>query len=148
MSIAMSIVARCFCPLPAGLTVRCTRAPRPVRQVLVTAGLAAAALSFARADDLAAWQLAGHQGLVQVVIVPAQQARDASAYQAQLARLCPADRTCFVNFYTNTAGATPELPLPDAIANEATARFRRSMKNGTEVFEWSCRLGVREGQCF
>lgn len=104
----------------------------------------------ARADESPRWQVVGTQGLVQIVIVPKEQEPDASAYKAQLAKLCPSDRTCFVNFYKNTSGIKAELPLSDAIAAEATARFRRSTKNGAELFQWSCRLaaGANDAQCF
>ena len=104
----------------------------------------------ASAGDSSSWQVVGVQGLVQVVVVPKEQARDLSAYKIQLARLCPPERTCFVNFYENTSGVKAELPLPDAIANEATARFRRSMKNGAELFQWSCRVAesTNDAQCF
>lgn len=95
----------------------------------------------------APWTVVGHQGLLQVVIVPAERATDREAYQAQLARLCPGDRTCFVNFFTNSTGAAVALPLPDVIAEEATARFRRSTKNGAELFQWSCRMKLG-GECF
>lgn len=122
------------------------------RRALLAASTAALTLASAccRAEEQASWQLVGVQGLVQVVIVPHELAHDASAYKVQIARLCPPERTCFVNFYENTSGAKVELPLPDAIAAEATARFRRSMKNGAEMFQWSCRVieGVGDAQCF
>jgi hypothetical protein len=94
------------------------------------------------------WQVVGRQGLLQVVIVPRDKATQAAAYRAQIAKLCPADRTCFINFFTNSSGATAALPLPDTIAAEATARFRRSTKNGVELLQWSCRLGFPGGDCF
>jgi hypothetical protein len=102
------------------------------------------------AGDSPSWQVVGVQGLVQVVIVPKEQARDFSAYKGQLARLCPPERTCFVNFYENTSAVKAELPLPDAIANQPAARFRRSMKNGAELFQWSCRVAENpnDAQCF
>jgi hypothetical protein len=80
--------------------------------------------------------------------VPAAQAGDASAYQREIARLCEPERTCFLNFYTNASGATVAVPLPDAIAAEATATFRRSMKNGAERFLWSCRMKMAQAECF
>ena len=95
----------------------------------------------------APWAVAGQQGLLKVVIVPTAQATDMAAYKGQIASLCPGDRTCFVNFFTNSTGAPVALPLPDAIADEATARFRRSTKNGADLFQWSCRLKLG-GECF
>ena len=121
------------------------------RAVALVAGVVAVLCSAnVNADDSSSWQVVGVQGLVQVVVVPKEQARDLSAYKVQLARVCPPERTCFVNFYENTSGAKAELPLPDAIANEATARFRRSMKNGAELFQWSCRVAesTNDAQCF
>jgi hypothetical protein len=115
---------------------------------LVLASLVSAEPTAACAEDLSSWLVVGTQGLMQVVIVPNELAHDAAAYQAQIARLCQPAKTCFINFYTNSSGVKPVLPLPDAIAAEATARFRRSIKNGAEVFQWSCRLGVNDGQCF
>ena len=100
----------------------------------------------AAADE--AWQVVGRQGLMQVVIVPREKATEAAAYRAQIAKLCPPDRTCFINFFTNSSGALAVLPLPDAIAAEATARFRRSTKNGVELLQWSCRLGLAGSECF
>lgn len=125
---------------------------RIVSRVALAGAVAAvgAISASARADEPPSWQVVGTQGLVQIVIVPKEQEHDASAYKAQLAKLCPSDRTCFVNFYKNTSDLKAELPLPDAIAAEATARFRRSTKNGAELFQWSCRLaaGASATQCF
>jgi hypothetical protein len=100
----------------------------------------------AAADEV--WQVVGHQGLLQVVIVPRDKATEAAAYRAQIAKLCAPERTCFINFFTNSSGVKASLPLPDAIAAEATARFRRSTKNGAELLQWSCRLGLPGGDCF
>lgn len=109
--------------------------------LLLTAGATAAA----QAED---WQLLGRQGLVQMVIVPAQHVRDEDAYREQIRRLCPPETTCFVNFYSNSTGATPALPLPEAISAEATATFRRSMKQMVERFSWACRMQMPQKDCF
>jgi len=102
--------------------------------------------STAAAED--AWPVAGQQGLVRFVIVPAAQAADAEAYQRQVAKLCEPERTCFLNFYTNSSGAAVAAPLPDAIAAEATATYRRSAKQGAERFLWSCRMKMPQQECF
>ena len=94
------------------------------------------------------WPVAGQQGLVRYVIVPVAQEKDTDAYQQQIARLCEPERTCFLNFYTNSTGAAVALPLPDAIDREATAVYRRSAKQGAERFQWSCRLQVSQEPCF
>lgn len=101
-----------------------------------------------QAQPPAPWQVAGRQGLMLLVIVPAEQARDQAAYEAQIKQFCPPQRTCFVNFYTNSTGAEASVPLPDAIGSEATATFRRSMKQGAESFRWSCRLQQPLPNCF
>lgn len=103
------------------------------------------ATNAASADE--GWVVAGQQGLVRYIVVPAAQATDAAAYQREIAQLCEPERTCFLNFYTNSSGAPVTVPLPDAIAAEATATFRRSMKNGAERFQWSCRLKLSQ-ECF
>jgi hypothetical protein len=108
--------------------------------------LCAAPAAFA--DDDAGWPVAGRQGLIQVVIVPLAQARDRAAYARQIERLCAGQETCFVNFYTNSSGAPVALPLPDAIAHEATAVLRRSAKQGTEGFRFACRLATGDESCF
>lgn len=110
--------------------------------------LASLALTAVTASAQEGWLVAGQQGLVRFVIVPAAQASDASAYQREIARLCEPERSCFLNFYTNGSGATVAVPLPDAIAAEATATFRRSMKNGAERFLWSCRMKMAQAECF
>jgi hypothetical protein len=94
------------------------------------------------------WLLAGRQGLVQVVIVPAEHATNRGAYEQQILRLCEPERTCFINFYTNSTGAALAVPVPEAIAGEATATFRRSSKNGVQVFQWSCRMKLSAQNCF
>lgn len=111
------------------------------------AALWLAALPFAAAAD-DGWTVAGRQGLVRTVIVPAAQAADPAAYAREIARLCEPGATCFLNFHTNSTGAPTTMPLPDAIAHEATAVFRRSAKNGTERFQWSCRMNVAPNDCF
>lgn len=113
-------------------------------------GLTLAAVLWATQATAAdtAWPVAGQQGLVRYVIVPAEQARDAEAYLRQVAKLCDPERTCFLNFYTNSSGAPASVPLPDAIAAEATATFRRSMKNGAERLQWSCRMKMPQQECF
>lgn len=94
------------------------------------------------------WLVAGQQGVVRLVIVPQAFEKDAEAYARQVARLCEPERTCFLNFYTNSSGAPLAVPLPDAIANEATATFRRSAKQGAERLLWSCRLKLAQDVCF
>lgn len=135
-----------------------SRPPRPRRWwrggglghwgVAVLAGAAALAPTATLAADTDTWPVAGQQGLVRYVIVPAARAADPAAYERQIATLCDPERTCFLNFYTNSTGAPVAVPLPDAIASEATATFRRSMKNGAERFMWSCRLKVVGKDCF
>jgi hypothetical protein len=129
-------------PLTPGSRTRMSSLARVTLLLALWTSTAAAA-----AED-ETWQVVGQQGLLQVVIVPRDKATQAAAYRAQIAKLCPADRTCFINFFTNSSGATAALPLPDAIAAEATARFRRSTKNGAELLQWSCRLGLPGGDCF
>lgn len=114
---------------------------------LISAWVAAALCGTAAAAE-ERWPVAGQQGLVRYVIVPVAQEKDADAYQQQIARLCEPERTCFLNFYTNRSGAEVSVPLPDAIANEATATFRRSMKNGAERLQWSCRMKMPQEGCF
>ncbi|WP_210756974.1 hypothetical protein [Azohydromonas sediminis] len=114
--------------------------------------LAVAAFGFAlsapgQADD-AAWPVAGEQGLVRYVIVPAERVRDRAAYARQIERLCAQRPTCFVNFYANPGGAPLAVPLPAAIEAEATAVYRRSGKQQAERFLWSCRLQLGPEPCF
>jgi hypothetical protein len=117
-----------------------------IRTAAVTAVLVAAAPLQAASDAI--WTVAGRQGLVQLVIVPNDQAREKAAYDAQIGRLCEPERTCFLNFYTNTTGAPLGVPLPDAVDKEATAVFRRSAKQGAENFRWSCRMKMPLENCF
>lgn len=94
------------------------------------------------------WQVVGRQGILLHVIVPADAATEREAYARQIPEICGTQETCFVNFYTNSTGATAALPLPDAISGEATAMLRRSAKQGAEGFRWSCRLALPEPDCF
>ena len=123
---------------------------RPISRGALPLGLAlllATTSATAQSADTA-WQVAGRQGLVQLVVVPVALARDREAYQRQIQQLCEPERTCFINFYTNSTGAPLAMPLPDAIDHEPTATFRRSMKRGADQFTWSCRLQVANESCF
>ena len=119
----------------------------PMRSALSITALLLAATA-APAQMPPPWQVAGRQGLMLLVIVPMDQARDQAAYEAQIKQLCPPERTCFVNFYTNSTGVEATVPLPDAIYHQATATFRRSMKHVAESFRWSCRLQQAVPNCF
>lgn len=110
--------------------------------------IATQAVQAATPPAAAAWPVAGRQGLVGIVIVPTAQAADKAAYEGQIASLCDPERTCFLNFYTNSRGVAVAVPVPDEIADEATATFRRSSKNGVEVFKWSCRMKLSSQDCF
>jgi len=92
------------------------------------------------------WAVIGRQGLVQFVAVPATLAADRAAYDEQLARLCRPETTCFVNFYAVKPDTV--LPLSDDGEKQATATFRRSMKNGAERFQWACRVKPGAEGCF
>lgn len=124
----------------------CPCLARRVRHALLPACLAVCGMASEAADT--DWPVAGRQGLIRVVIVPQGVARDREAYKQQIARLCAPDQTCFLNFFTNSTGAPLEVPLADAIAREATAIYRHSVKQGAELFRFSCRLGGDPGDCF
>lgn len=117
------------------------------RSALALAALAAIATAGAAGDD-GAWPVAGRQGIIRVVIVPPGQERDRDAYVRQIERLCAGQETCFLNFYGNSTGAPVTVPLPDAIAHEATAVLRRSAKQGTEGLRFACRLNTGDDFCF
>lgn len=126
------------------------RAPASTRCTLagLLACAALASQSAPATEDAAGWIVAGRQGLVQLVIVPPAALRDEAAYRAQIARICPPQATCFVNFHGNSQGLTPTVPLPPAIADEPTATFRRSAKQMVESFRWACRMQLPGPDCF
>ncbi|HSD60502.1 MAG TPA: hypothetical protein VLC55_06575 [Burkholderiales bacterium] len=95
-----------------------------------------------------AWQLAGSLGMLQFVVVSEARARDRALYDEAIAALCPQVPTCFLRFFTNSTGAPLVMPLPDEILAEPTATYQRSAKQGNELFQWSCRLGIPGGNCF
>lgn len=95
-----------------------------------------------------AWQLAGSLGMLQFVVVSEARARDRTLYDEAIAALCPTGATCFLRFFTNSTGAPLTMPLPDAILAEPAAVYQRSAKQGNELFQWSCRLGIPGANCF
>ena len=115
---------------------------------LVVTVLGNASPTVAFAAEAETWSVIGQQGVVRFVLVPSEQPAALDTYESQISHLCEPERTCFLNFYTNSTGATPAVPLPDAIADEVTATYRRSMKNGVSIFLWSCRLKVPGRECF
>ena len=126
-------------------TVFNAAARRSSALALALAALAAASGAVHAADT---WEVAGRQGIMRFVIVPTELARDRAAYAQQIERLCEPGQSCFLNFYTNSSGAPVGLPLPDAIDQESTAVFRRSIKQGAEQMRWNCRLQVQPDGCF
>jgi hypothetical protein len=139
------VVAPFIMKLSILATQRSTQPERSCTLAVLLLACATVAQAAAEADT---WPLAGQQGLTRLVIVPLEQSRDRAAYARQIGMLCEPQRTCFLNFYTNSTGAPASLPLSDAIAKEATAVFRRSMKRGVDIFTWSCRLQVTQEACF
>lgn len=87
-------------------------------------------------------------GIVQYIIVPADQARERGFYDRVVEAECGAAPRCFLRFFTNSSGAPVALPLPDAVQHEPTALFQRSDKRGGEDFRWACRMKVSTGDCF
>lgn len=120
----------------------------PAARSAAPAEAAAASAAAPASAPASPWTVAGQQGQVRLIIVPMAEARVRAAYMDQVQHLCDLDRTCFLNFYTNSTGAPVALPLPDAIDHEATAIFRRSIKRGAETFQWSCRMGFTLEPCF
>jgi hypothetical protein len=94
------------------------------------------------------WIVAGRLGLMQFIVVPEASARDRAYYNRVIEQRCDREETCFLRFFTNSSGAVPAVPLPDAILAEPTAMFQRSIKQAREQFQWSCRLGLAEASCF
>ncbi len=118
-------------------------------RLAVAAAVMLAGTAHATEADSPAWQAVGRMGLVQYVIVPESQARDAAYYQTIIRESCPPAGTCFLRFFTNSQNVPAELPLPDAIQHEATALYQRSAKRGdAEYFRFSCRLQVGGSDCF
>ena len=120
----------------------------PCARSLVLAACALLGSAEASAAEGEAWQVIGRQGIVELVLVPTGQAAERQAYDRQIDRLCKPQQTCFLNFYTNAKAIPVAVPLPDQIASEATATFRRSVKQGAELFMWSCRMKIASGECF
>lgn len=123
-----------------------------IQNLLIAATLALSASAPAAAPSSAAptagWQHAGRLGLVQYVVVDAAKARDRAFYDSIITASCNERPTCFLRFFTNTTSVPVTLPLPDAIAQEATAIFQRSDKRGGADFRWSCRMQQSDGTCF
>lgn len=124
------------------------RTARHVCRVAAVALLPLVVASGSQAADGGGWEIAGRQGILRMVIVPAAAVGDRAAFDKQVAVLCAGQETCFVNFFSNSAGAPVTLPLPDAIANEPVALLRRSAKQGVDSFRWSCRLKRPDSDCF
>ncbi|HEX9180136.1 MAG TPA: hypothetical protein VF859_07065 [Burkholderiales bacterium] len=106
----------------------------------------AAQLAGPAAAEATAWQVAGSLGMMQFVVVSESRAKDRAVYDEAITALCQS--TCFLRFFTNSTGARLAVPLPDAILAEPAAMYQRSAKQGNEIFQWSCRLGIPGGNCF
>jgi len=85
---------------------------------------------------------------MQCVVIPATRAGSHEACAQQKALLCLPQRSCFLDFFTNSIGVPLAAPLPGAIFKLPVALFRCSTKQGSELFCRSCRVGKDEGNCF
>lgn len=115
--------------------------------VLAGSGLLAHAAAADPAEE-ATWSIMGHQGIVLMVLVPMEQAKDEAAYTHQIELICKEQANCFLNFYTNSKSAPVAVPLPDEISNEVTATYRKTYKKGVPLFTWSCRMQMITDSCF
>lgn len=121
---------------------------RTLCALLCALTLAAGANEGQEATNAQDWIVAGRLGLMQFIVVPEASARDRGYYTRVIEQSCNKEETCFLRFFTNSRGAVPAVPLPDAILAEPTAMFQRSIKQAREQFQWSCRLGLAEANCF
>lgn len=122
-------------------------APRGRALLTVAALLAGAGLPAQAAPE--GPSLIGRQGRVAHYLVPTDKARDVAWHEQAIEQVCAGQESCFARFYTNSRGAAPGLPLPDAIADEPTVMFQRSAKHGGQLLRWSCRLEVGDPtKCF
>jgi hypothetical protein len=110
----------------------------------------AALIAQAAADEKKepTWTVMGHQGIVLMVLVPADQAKDEGAYQREIGLICAEQINCFLNFYTNSKSVPVAVPLPDEISHEVTATYRKTYKKGVPLFTWSCRMQMIADSCF
>lgn len=129
---------------PATVAAALLLAAAPTLNAQATAAPAATAAS----PPVEPWVVVGRQGVMLHVIVPTALARDQPAYERQLPLLCEPERTCFINFYTNSTNAPLALPLPDVIEHEFTAVYRKSVKRASEGIRFSCRMQIDPGNCF
>ena len=124
-----------------------------MKKTLLTAALLAAALTNAHAvvdgsETQPGWTVMGRQGIVLMVLVPAAEARDETAYTREIEKICKEEINCFLNFYTNSKNAEVAVPLPDEISHEVTATYRKTYKKGVPLFTWSCRMQMIADSCF
>ena len=121
------------------------------RQFVLSLLLASQAVfAQAAADEKkeATWTVMGHQGIVLMVLVPLDQAKDEAAYEREISLICGEQINCFLNFYTNSKSVAAAVPLPDEISNEVTATYRKTYKKGVPLFVWSCRMQMIADSCF
>ena len=126
--------------------------PSSLKQLVLASLLAGSALTAhaATADEnpAATWTVMGHQGIVLMVLVPVDQAKNEQAYEQQIGLICKEAINCFLNFYTNSRNVPTAVPLPDEISNEVTATYRKTYKKGVPLFTWSCRMQMIADSCF
>lgn len=122
--------------------------------VVLAAAVLAGGAAMAAADSPAAsvtaetWTVMGRQGIVKMVLVPVDQAKNFPAYEHQIALICGEEVNCFLNFYTNSKSIPVVMPLPDEISSEVTATYRKTYKKGIPTFVWSCRMQMIADSCF
>ena len=114
--------------------------------LLLSLALATPGAALAQAGD--GWELVGHLGMMQLVIVDHERESEEALYDDAIATLCPPLTTCFLRFYSNPQDVEISVPLPDEISNNTAAFYTLSTKHSKKIFRWSCRIENDPNNCY
>ena len=99
-----------------------------------------------RAED---WSVVRTQGMVKLVVVPKARERDYSLYEDAVAKLCPRDRHCGVQFWSDRRHVPPGSPLnmTDAQLNARLAAYVQNPRTGHRELVYDCRIKADPKYC-
>jgi hypothetical protein len=93
----------------------------------------------ARAED---WNVVRTQGMVKLVVISKARERDYSLYKDAVRKLCPTDRHCGVQFWSDRRYVPSGSPLDmtDAQLNARLAAYIQNPRTGYRELVYDCRI--------
>jgi hypothetical protein len=118
---------------------------RRTAAILAAIGLVA----FSAGVRAQSWELVRNQGMIKLVLISKAKERDDATYEDAVRRLCPADRHCGVQFWSDRRSIPSGLlsEMSDAQENARLATYIQNPKTGVRELVYHCRIKFDPNYC-